>query len=85
MQRSEESNPSIINNTTPDSLEDVDLILTEMHDSGGANAERTREDFEVLNDNAEANIDNNNVEEDNSSNANRRRGGQPKNSNDRKN
>ena len=84
MQRSEESNPSIINNTIPDSREDVNLILTEMHDSRGANAERTSEYFEVSNANAEPNTDINNVEEANSSNANRQKGVRPKNSNDQK-
>ena len=85
MQRSEESNPSIVNNTTLDSREDMALILTEMHNSGGANAGLTSDDFEVSNDNAEPNTDNNNVEEANSNNANRRKGERPKNSNVRKN
>ena len=61
------------------------LILTDMNNSGGAIAERTSEDFEASNANAEPNTDINNVKEANSSNANTCKGGRPKNSNDRKN
>ena len=85
MQCSEKINPSIINNTTLDSREDVALIFTEIHKSSCASAELTSEDFEESNSNAEPNTNSDNVEESNSSKANRQKGVRPKNSNDRKN
>ena len=81
IQSTEETSPSIIDNTASDSHDDVALILTDMRNSNDSNTPRTDDNVDEF---IEAATDNSTNEQDTTDDENRPKGGRPNKSNNTK-